>query len=181
MQDCLALQNYIHYLFFAGFDFDLDEVWAPLNPHLRGALCKSGSAGSHSEGSSSSCSDSSIHTGKDYYIDGQLIFLKKWPLGEGKKPAKLHPRGGFFWTMIFYNLKKFTSRSIQWGIKLYFEFTRSWSLSCSNTAIFLTNYLKWEILASYNNLRIGEDSEFAIWYFLKVLQILSEFLWHYKG
>ena len=51
------------YLFFAGFDFDLDEVWAPLNPHLRGALCKSGSAGSHSEGSSSSCSDSSIHTG----------------------------------------------------------------------------------------------------------------------
>lgn len=46
-----------------GFDFDLDEVWAPLNPHLRGALCKSGSAGSHSEGSSSSCSDSSIHTG----------------------------------------------------------------------------------------------------------------------
>ena len=59
------MQNYICFncLFFAGFDFDLDEVWAPLNPHLRGALCKSGSAGSHSEGSSSSCSDSSIHTG----------------------------------------------------------------------------------------------------------------------
>ena len=54
---------HLYYLFFAGFDFDLDEVWAPLNPHLRGALCKSGSAGSHSEGSSSSCSDSSIHTG----------------------------------------------------------------------------------------------------------------------
>ena len=57
------METKYHCLFFAGFDFDLDEVWAPLNPHLRGALCKSGSAGSHSEGSSSSCSDSSIHTG----------------------------------------------------------------------------------------------------------------------
>ena len=26
---------------------------------------------------------------------------------------------------------------------------------------FLTNYLKLQILASYNNLRIGQDSEFA--------------------
>ena len=23
------------FYFFSGFDFDLDEVWAPLNPHLR--------------------------------------------------------------------------------------------------------------------------------------------------
>ena len=36
---------------------------------------------------------------KDYYIDGQntqLIFLEKNQLGEGKKPPKLHPGGGFF-------------------------------------------------------------------------------------
>ena len=112
------MQNYICFncLFFAGFDFDLDEVWAPLNPHLRGALCKSGSAGSHSEGSSSSCSDSSIHTGKNYHIDGQntqLIFFEKMTTGGGKKARQITPQGWIFWTMIFYNLKKFTSRSIE--------------------------------------------------------------------
>ena len=54
---------FFHYrcLVFLGFDFDLDEVWAPLNPHLRGALSKSGSASSASETSSSSCSDTSNH------------------------------------------------------------------------------------------------------------------------
>ena len=53
------------------------------------------------------------------------------------------PGGGFFGPL---------------GVKLYFGFTRSWSLSCSNVAGF---FYKLQILASYNNLRIGQDSEFA--------------------
>ena len=32
--------------------------------------------------------------------------------GGGKKAPQITPRGWIFWTMIFYNLKKFTSRSI---------------------------------------------------------------------
>ena len=51
---------------------------------------------------------------KDYYIDGQniqLIFFEKMTTGEGKRP-QITPRGWIFWTVIFYNLKKFTSRSI---------------------------------------------------------------------
>ena len=36
------------------------------------------------------------------------FFLKKLPLGEGKRPPQITPQGWIFWTMIFYNLKKFT-------------------------------------------------------------------------
>lgn len=43
----------------AGFDFDLDEVWAPLNPHLRGALYNKSSGGCSSGGSSTTASSSS--------------------------------------------------------------------------------------------------------------------------
>ena len=39
------------------------------------------------------------------------FFLKKCPLREGNKAPNYTP-GWIFWTMIFYNLKKFTSRSI---------------------------------------------------------------------
>jgi len=44
---------------------------------------------------------------KDYYIDGTLsgLFLKKCPLGEGKRPLpppQRTPRGCIFWTMIYY-------------------------------------------------------------------------------
>ena len=39
-------------------------------------------------------------SGKDYYTDGQntqlTFFEKKNQLGEGKRPPKLHPGGGFF-------------------------------------------------------------------------------------
>ena len=51
----------------------------------------------------------------DYYIDGQntqLIFFEKNLTVGGKKANQITPRGWIFWTMIFYNLKKFTSRSI---------------------------------------------------------------------
>ena len=41
---------------FSGFDFDLDEVWAPLNPHLRGFRTEA------SASSSASSSDNSIHS-----------------------------------------------------------------------------------------------------------------------
>ena len=44
------------------------------------------------------------------------FFLKKLPLGSnsggGKKAPQITPRVWDFWTMIFYNLKKLTSRSI---------------------------------------------------------------------
>ena len=39
-----------------------------------------------------------------------------------KGPPNYTP-GWSFWNMTFYNLKKFTSRSIQWGVILIFEFT----------------------------------------------------------
>ena len=101
--------------------------------------------------------------GKNYCIDGQntqLIFFEKWPLGEGKCPPKLHPRGGFFGPWSFITLKNshqdlsnersnFTKEFLEVG---------HWALKHSH---FLTNYLKLQILASYNNLRIGQDSEFA--------------------
>jgi hypothetical protein len=51
---------------------------------------------------------------KDYY-DGQntqLIIFEKMFTGGGKKAPQITPQGRVFWTMIFYNLKKFTSRSI---------------------------------------------------------------------
>ena len=47
------------------------------------------------------------------YIDGQntqLIFLIT--NGGGKNAQQITSWGWIFWTMIFYNLKKFTSRSI---------------------------------------------------------------------
>ena len=100
---------------------------------------------------------------KDYYIDGQntrLIFFEKISTGRKKKVPQITTRGWVFWTMIFYNSKKFTSRSILWGVKLYFEFTRNWSLSCSNTVILwqLTwNYRFWLLLTTIS----GQDSEFA--------------------
>ena len=53
--------------------------------------------------------------GKDYYIDGQntqMIFLFKMTTGGGKKAPQITPWRWIFWTMIFYNLKKFTLRSI---------------------------------------------------------------------
>ena len=71
-------------------------------------------------------------------------FLFFWiTTGGGEKAPQITPRGWIFRTMIFYNLKKFTSKSIQWGVKLYFEFTRSWSLSWSIIAIF------WQITWNY--------------------------------
>ena len=38
-------------------------------------------------------------------MDRTLSFFEKITTGGGKKAPKLHPRGRYFWTMIFYNLK----------------------------------------------------------------------------
>ena len=57
----------------------------------------------------------SLYLVKDYYIDGQntqLIFFEKMSTWGGKQGPQITSRGWIFWTMIFYNLKKFTSRSI---------------------------------------------------------------------
>ena len=60
-----------------------------------------------------------------------------------KKGPQITPPGFIFWIMIFYNLKKFRSRSIYWGVKLYFEFSRSWSMRCANAGMF------WQITGNY--------------------------------
>ena len=49
-----------------------------------------------------------LHTGQ---LSRHFFLTSDQPEGENLGP-KLHPGSGFFWTMIFYNLKKFTSRSI---------------------------------------------------------------------
>ena len=54
-------------------------------------------------------SKQTVNLTKNYYIDGQNtqpIFLKKIPLGEGKRPPKLHPWGEFFGSWSFTILKK---------------------------------------------------------------------------
>ena len=87
------------------------------------------------------------------------FFWKKYQLGEGNEAPKLHPGGGFFGPWSFITLKNshqdlsnersnFTKEFLEVG---------HWALKHSH---FLTNYLKLQILASYNNLRIGQDSEF---------------------
>ena len=67
--------------------------------------------------------------------------------------------GGLFGPRLFIILNFYINIYLLWEVKLYFESTWRWSLSCSN--ILLTNCLKLQILASYNNLRIRHDSEFA--------------------
>ena len=69
--------------------------------------------------------------------------------------------GWIFWTMIFYNLKKFTSRSSSKGSNFILSSLEVGHCELLKHSFFLTNYLKSQILASYNNLRIGQDSEFA--------------------
>ena len=52
---------------------------------------------------------------KGYYIDGQntqLIIFEIMTTEGVKMPTQITPLGWIFWTMIFYNLKKLTSRSI---------------------------------------------------------------------
>ena len=76
----------------------------------------------------------------------------KFLLGEGKRPPKLHPGGGFFKRWSFKIVK-----TSQRGVKLYVEFTRSWSLSCSNTAIFWQitwNHRFWPITSLYCIIRV---------------------------
>ena len=56
-----------------------------------------------------------IRLTKDYYIDGQntqLIIFEIMTTEGVKMPTQITPLGWIFWTMIFYNLKKFRSRSI---------------------------------------------------------------------
>ena len=78
----------------------------------------------------------------------------------GNLGPKIHP-GWIFWTMIFYNLEKFNSRS-EWVVKLYFEFTRSWSGHwVAQIQLFFGKLPEMTVLASDYNLRIGQDSEFA--------------------
>ena len=52
---------------------------------------------------------------KDYCIDGLHTLVAKigtMSVGGGNLGTQITPQGWIFWTMIFYNLKKFTSRSI---------------------------------------------------------------------
>ena len=72
-----------------------------------------------------------------WYLDGTAVNFFSWSAHMRRKLwTQITSMGWIFWNMISYNVTKFKSRSIKWGVKLYFEFTRSWSLSCPNIAIF---------------------------------------------
>ena len=53
-----------------------------------------------------------VNYGKDYYIATQLIYFYQISTGGGKKAPQITPWGWIFWTMIFLDLEKITSRSI---------------------------------------------------------------------
>ena len=87
--------------------------------------------GNHDENRASVCVCNCWITSWTYlYMDGTavifLAYLPTWGLSLG---PKLHPGGGFFGTWPFLILKSSHH-------DLSYESTRSWSLSCSNTAIF---------------------------------------------
>ena len=88
------------------------------------------------------------------------FFLKKRPLGKGKRPPNYTPGRGFFGLWSFIILKNSHQDLSNEGSNFILSSLEvgHWA---AQTQPFLTNYLKWEILASYNNLRIGQDSEFA--------------------
>ena len=76
----------------------------------------------------------------------------KWELG-----TKIAPVGWIFWTMIFYNLKNSSQDLSNEGPNFILSLLEvgHWF---AQTLLFFD---KLQILASYNNLRIGQDSEFA--------------------
>ena len=80
------------------------------------------------------------------------------------------PRRWIFWTMIFYILKKIES-----GVKLYFEFTKNWSLSCSKIAIFwqITRNHRFWLLTTFSEY-IWQDCEFVKFY-IRLLMVLRNF------
>ena len=84
------------------------------------------------------------------------------PLRDQNWGPKLHPRGGLFgpWSFIISKKSHQNLSNGNEGSNLFFEITRSWSLRCSNMAIF------WRITWNYR-------------YFLEVLQKLSKFLYHF--
>ena len=75
---------------------------------------------------SSYCYTSTAKPWTSLYMDGTAVILladlSTWGLSLGPKL-----QGWIFWTMTISNLKKFTSRSIYWGVKLYLESTGSYS------------------------------------------------------
>ena len=87
---------------------------------------------------------------------------KKKLTGGGKKAPQITSLKWIFGTMIFDDLKKFTSRSISWGVKLYVEFTARWSLSCSNTGSF------WQITWIYKFWPLTTISDYG-----EILNLLS--------
>ena len=61
---------------------------------------------------------------------------------------KLHPTGLIFWTMIFYNLKKFRSRSNEGSNFIWVH--KNLVIELLKHSHFLTNYQKLQIWASHN-------------------------------
>ena len=76
------------------------------------------------------------------------IFFGDLPTWGGDLGPNLHPWDGFFWPWFFIILRNSHQDLPNKRVKLYFESTRSWSLSCSKIAVFLTNYLiEWVCVA----------------------------------
>ena len=134
-------------------------------------------------------------------MDRTLRALAKF---ESSRPGlilgtQITPQGWIFWIIIFYHQKIQVKSYLMRGQTLFWVHYKLVIEMLKHTH-FLTNYLKLQILASCNNLRIEQDSEFVQFspralqmskfakllplsclkrYFLKVLQWLSEFLYHY--
>ena len=86
----------------------------------------------------------------------ELLFLNpNWGMEKG--PQSTTPVS-IFWIMIFYNLKKF--RSTNEG-SIFILSSLEVGHCAAQTQAFFANNLKLHSLASYNNLRIEQDSEFA--------------------
>ena len=80
--------------------------------------------------------------------------------GKGKKAPKLHPVGGFFGPGSFIILKNSHQDLSNEGSNFILVHSKL-VIELLKQSHFLTTYLKLQILASFNNLGIGQYSEFS--------------------
>ena len=129
-------------------------------------------------------------------MDGTLWWqkLELYQLREGQLGTQITPRGWIFWTMIFYNLKNSHQYLYNEGSNFILR-----SVEVTQIQPFVDKLPEIIDFVSYNNLRIGQDSEVltqgidnvkidhALTFgmpkkvFSLVLQRLSEFVQHYQA
>ena len=79
---------------------------------IPGATTASGTSGTGTGSQASSFRCVSRHGQSLYWTAKSSFFSGKWPAWGWELETQITPQGWIFWTMIFYNLKRFTSRSI---------------------------------------------------------------------